>query len=184
MIRFETKRLIIRDPVPSDIDGWHRLFSDAKTMYYLQEIMTHSFDESQQNLEAAIDEANSKARTKYFLAIEHKETGAFIGELGYTVTQTTPLGHLVGMGYFILPQYHNQGYVTEAVNEVIRFAFAERDVYRIAIGCLTENRASERVMQKCGFIKEAQYKSYTWHDGRMKDRVEYRLLKDEWAATR
>jgi ribosomal-protein-alanine N-acetyltransferase len=32
-------------------------------------------------------------------------------------------------------------------------------------------------MQKCGMIKEADFKSYTWHDGRMKDRVEYRLLK-------
>ncbi|MCL2194513.1 MAG: GNAT family N-acetyltransferase [Oscillospiraceae bacterium] len=180
MIRLETTRLIIRDPMPSDMDGWHRLFSDAKTMYYLQEIMTHSLDESRQNLAMAVNEASSPNRTKYFFAIEHKTTGAFVGAMGYTVTATTPLGKLVGMGYFILPQYHGQGYMTEAVNEVVRFAFEENGVYRIAIGCLTENRASERVMQKCGFIKEAQYKSYTWHDGRMKDRVEYRRLKDEW----
>ena len=41
---------------------------------------------------------------------------------------------------------------------------------------------STRVMQKCGFIKEADFKSHTWHDGAMKDRVEYRMLRDEWNA--
>jgi hypothetical protein len=31
-------------------------------------------------------------------------------------------------------------------------------------------------------IKEAERKQYVWHDGRMKDRAEYRLLKDEWGG--
>ena len=29
-------------------------------------------------------------------------------------------------------------------------------------------------------IKEADKKEYEYHDGKMKDRVEYRLLKREW----
>jgi ribosomal-protein-alanine N-acetyltransferase len=172
--------LIIRDPLPSDIDGWHRLLSDAKTMYYLQDIMTHSPDESRQNLDAAVADVNNPDRTKYFLTIEERETGAFIGTVGYTVTQANPAGKKVGLGYFILPEYHGRGYMTEAVHEVIRFAFEEGGVYRIETGCMTENRASERVMQKCGFIKEADRKDYVWHDGQLKDRVEYRLLKEEW----
>jgi len=149
-------------------------------MYYLQDIMTRSFEESRKNLEVAINEARSAARTKYFLTIEQKETGFFIGTTGYTVSRATPLGKMVDLGYFILPEYHNHGYMTEAVNEIISFAFQDDGVHRISTGCITENQPSERVMQKCGFVKEAERKSYTWHDGRMKDRVEYRLLKDEW----
>jgi ribosomal-protein-alanine N-acetyltransferase len=183
MIRLTTERLIIRDPLPNDIGGWHCLMSDPKTMYYLPDIMTHSPDESLQNLETAIDEAQSSNRTKYFFAIEHGVTGAFIGAVGYTVTQNTPVGKIVGAGYFILPEYHGQGIMTEAFREVIRFAFEDNGVFRIETGCLSENRASERVMQKCGLIKEAERRLYTWHDGRMKDRVEYRLLKDEWRYT-
>ena len=184
MIRLKTKRLIIRDPLPTDIDEWHRLLSDSKTMYYLPDIMTHSLDESRRNLDVALDEAQNPNRNKYFLAIEHGETGAFVGTVGYNVTKVTPLGKFVGAGYFILPEYHGQGYMTEALNEVIRFAFEDDGVFRINTGCITENRASERVMQKCGMIKEAEYKSHTWHDGRIKDRVEYRLLKNEWMSTK
>ena len=180
MIQLTTERLIIRDPLITDIDSWHRLLSNVETMYYLQDILTHSFEESKQNLEIAITESKSKNREKYFFAIENKETGTFIGSVGYTVAQVTPVGKSVGVGYFILPKFHGKGYITEALKEVIKFAFEDNEVYRICTGCLAENRASERVMQKCGLIKEAEYKSYIWHDGQMKDRVEYRLLRDEW----
>jgi len=146
----------------------------------LIDILSHSKDESYQNLEIAIVEAKNPNRTKYFLAIEHIETGTFIGTIGYTVTKTTPLGKFVSVGYFILPEHQGQGYITEALHEVIRFAFEDNSVFKIETGCLSENKASERVMQKCGLIKEADRKQSQWHNGQMKDRVEYRLLKDEW----
>ena len=183
MIRLKTKRLIIRDPLPTDINDYHRLLSDPKTMYYLQDIMTSTMEESHKNLETTIAEAQNPNRTKYFLAIEHGETGTFIGSIGYTVTRTTPLGKFVGVGYFVLPEHQGHGYVTEALHEVIRFAFEDDNVFRIETGCMAENKASERVMQKCGFIKEAETKQSSWHDGQMKDRLWYRLLKDEWRTT-
>lgn len=51
---------------------------------------------------------------------------------------------------------------------------------RVSTGCLAENICSERVIQKCDIIKEAEHIEWEWHDGRMKTRVEYRLLKYEW----
>ena len=32
-------------------------------------------------------------------------------------------------------------------------------------------------------IKEAEHLDYEWHDGRMKTRLEYRLLRHEWEKT-
>ena len=56
----------------------------------------------------------------------------------------------------------------------------ENDVYRVTTGCLAENIGSEKVMIKCGLIKEAEHLDWEWHDGKMKTRLEYRLLKNEW----
>jgi len=184
MVRLKTPRLVVRDPSPKDIDGWHRLFSDPKTMYYLQDVLTRSLEETQRNLDAAITEAQSPNRTKYFFAIEHGETGALVGTVGYTAEETTPVGKLAHMGYWMLPEHRGHGFMAEAVREVLRFAFEDDNVFRINTGCMAENRASERVMQRCGLIKEAERKAFAWHDGRMKDRVEYRLLKDEWVLAR
>lgn len=58
----------------------------------------------------------------------------------------------------------------------------ENDVYRVTTGCLAENVGSESVMIKCGLIKEAEHIEWEWHDGKMKDRLEYRLLRKEWDA--
>lgn len=182
MILLRTARLLIRDHMPEDLPSHHDLLSNKKVMWFLQDIMTHSIEESRSNLKKAIDQIDLKDRKLYFLRIENILTNEHIGEIGYTVTDFTPLGNLVGAGYFIWDKYWGSGYTGEALNEVFRFAFKKNNVYRICCGCLTENAASERVMQKCGMIKEGEFKEYEWHDGRLKDRVAYRLLRSEWGS--
>ena len=181
MIKLFTPRLLLRDHRPEDLQTHHELFSNSGTMWYMQDIMTHNLEESRENLHQAIEQIDSSKRIYYFLRIEDRFTQAHIGEIGYTVTDFTPLGKIAGAGYFIRDEYWGKGYTSEAFRELIRFAFQDNNVYRICCGCLKENKASERVMQKCGLIKEADFKEYQWHDGKLKDRVEYRLLAHEWA---
>jgi Acetyltransferases, including N-acetylases of ribosomal proteins len=183
-ITLKTERLIIRDHIIEDLPTHHELLSNDIAMYYLKDLKTHSVEESRDNLQDSIDEINYKNRTKYFFRIELKNTFEHIGEIGYTVKEITPVGKLVGLGYFTNSMFWNNGYVSEAVKAIFRFAFEDNDVFRISTGCIRDNIGSERVMQKCGMIKEAEYKMYTWHDGKMKDRVEYRLLKNEWLINR
>lgn len=180
MINLQTKRTIIRDHCYEDLQTHHALFSNKTAMYYLQDIATNSIEESKINLHNAINEIDKLNRKLYFLRIVEKDSQEHIGEIGYTVTKFTPFGKLVGMGYFIRPKFWNNGYTTEALQEVIRFAFEENEVFRISCGCIKDNIGSEKVMIKCGMTKEADFKSFVWHDGKLKDRVEYRLLKSEW----
>ena len=69
MIHLTTVRLVIRDPLSTDINGWHRLLFDSKTMYYLEDIMTSSLEESRNNLDVAISESQKMRRKKYFLPL-------------------------------------------------------------------------------------------------------------------
>ncbi|MDK2809154.1 MAG: [ribosomal protein S5]-alanine N-acetyltransferase [Clostridiales bacterium] len=180
MVYLQTERTVIRDYYEEDLNTHHALFSDKTAMYYLQDIATKTMEESRRNLQDAINEVKNVNRKFYFLRIEEKATNEHIGEIGYTVTEFTPLGKLVGMGYFIRPKFWSRGYTTEALGELMRFAFEENDVFRISCGCIKDNIGSEKVMIKSGMIKEADFKSLVWHDGKLKDRVEYRLLKTEW----
>jgi ribosomal-protein-alanine N-acetyltransferase len=157
-ITLKTDRLVIRDHILEDLLTHHELLSNEKAMYYLNDLKTHSLEESRGNLVASIDEITKKNRTKYFFRLEDKKTYEHIGEIGYTVTAITPIGKIVSLGYFTYSTYWNNGYVSEAVKEIFRFAFEENDVFRISTGCLKDNIGSERVMQKCGMTKEAEYK--------------------------
>ena len=180
--KLETDRLILRDYEAEDSDAYFKLKSDSKTMYYLQDIKLYSKEDADKEFANVLKDKENKDRKFYFFHVELKSSHEQVGSVGYTVVDNTPLGKIVHAGYFIYPQFWNNGYVTEAFKKVLEFAFLENDVYRVTTGCLAENVGSEKVMIKCGLIKEAEHIEWEWHDGKMKDRLEYRLLKKEWEA--
>jgi len=175
MVIMETDRLIVRDEKESDLNDMHRLLSDKKTMYYLDDILTYSLNETAKILKTGV--ANSDGH--YFCFCD-KTTGNYMGNIGYTITDVTPLGKVVHMGYFLLPEYHRQGYTPEAVKKVIEFAFTKDDCIRITTGCYKDNEASRKVMEKAGFRKEGERIKAQYHDGIMKDRLDYAINKDEF----
>jgi len=181
-IYLETERLILRDYQPADFDAFYRLKADDRTMYYLQDIQLHSPEEARFDFESVLADQSSSRRQFYFFHMELKATHQQVGSIGYTVTADTPEGKLVHLGYFTWPQYWGNGYTSEALKKVLEYAFTQGNVYRITTGCLAENKGSERVMQKCGLIKEAEHVDYEYHDGRFKTRLEYRLLRREWES--
>ena len=181
-IHLETARLRIRDHIPGDLPTHHLLLTDEQVMYYLQDIKTATQEESARNLEDAMCEIGDERRSRFFFRIEDKQTAAHIGEIGYTVSTWTPLGSIAEVGYFIHPAHWGKGYVAEALRAVMDFAFSQGGVFRMTAGCIKENEGSERVMRSCGMTKEGEFKLCTLHDGKLKDRVAYRMLRDEWLA--
>lgn len=180
MIYLETERLILRDYQENDFDEYYRLKTDSKTMYYLQDIQLFTKEEAYEDFRMVLNDMAKEDRKFYFLHMELKDSHEQLGSVGYTVLNETPVGKIVGAGYFIYPKFWGKGYTTEAFKRVLEFAFVDNNVYRLSTGCLAENVGSERVMQKCGLIKEAEHIDYEWHDGKMKTRLEYRLLKSEF----
>lgn len=179
-LRIETPRLILRDHVLEDLAEHHALFSDETAMRYLPEVRTHSLEASRENLIVSIRAMEEQPRKFYFLKIVARQSGAHVGEIGYTVTQEAPGGRVVNLGYFLRPQMWRQGYAGEAAEALIQYAFTKGGVWRIETGCLAENRGSEGVMQHCGMRREGELKQAVWHEGAWKTRLLYRLLRSEW----
>ena len=180
MIHLETDRLILRDYTDMDFEAYYKLKSDAQTMYYLQDIQARSPEEAMAEFSEVLSDQAASSRRFYFLHMELKDTREQVGSIGYTVTDNTPVGKIVHLGYFTYPKYWGNGYTSEALKRLLEYAFTENHVYRVTTGCLAENKGSEKVMQKNGMIKEAEHLDYEWHDGKMKTRLEYRLLRHEW----
>ncbi len=180
-IRLETGRLVLRDYIPADEAEYYQLKSDEGAMRrYQWDIMLHSPEEAHREFAGILADAQKPDREFYFLRVERKADGRQLGSVGYTVAGRTPVGKLVHAGYFYFPAFWGQGYGTEAMKAVVRFAFEQNGVYRISTGCLAENRGSARIMEKCGMILEARRPGWTWHEGQMKTRLEYRLLREEY----
>lgn len=78
----------------------------------------------------------------------------------------------VELGYEIASEYWNRGFATEAVQAMIGFAFAHKEVRVVIAHTLAEKNASNRVLQKVGmkFVAEIndseQGKTWRWQIGR------------------
>ncbi|MCL2853618.1 MAG: GNAT family N-acetyltransferase [Defluviitaleaceae bacterium] len=174
MTTLTTDRLILRDYIESDLDDLHSLMSDKQTMYFLSDISTNTLEESADNLRAAI--SNSDGR---YFCIRDKACDAYIGGVGYTITDRTPLGKIAHMGCFLLPQKHGRGFAAEAARRALEFAFREDGCVRLTTGCYSDNIPSRKVLEKVGFRLEGTRIKAAYHDGKMKDRLEYALNSDE-----
>jgi len=181
-IRLETERLILREYEWSDLHKHHTLISDAQIMYYIQDVYSRSLAESKENLRQAILAMRKTPRTHVFLVIETKQ-GAYVGGIGYTVTEYSPAGKRVEIGYSMYPSFWGLGYASEAFSALAHYAFEEDNVYRISGTCITDNARSAHVMERLGMKPEGVRRLHDWHVDGLKSRSYYGLLKQEWKET-
>ncbi len=175
----ETPRLFLRPYEESDLPEYHRLLSDRKNMYYLDDITTGSMEESHESLKAAI-EINALGKARRF-CVALKSGNKLIGAASYEIAAVTPAGKIADpMGWFIMPEFQNKGYITEAVKRVLEFAFDEDNCVRVATGCYKDNIPTQKVMLKTGFKKEGERVNALWHDGRLKTRLEFAINKEDY----
>ena len=173
-----TPRLIVRDHIIDDLDDYHNLISNPITMKYLFDVGTKDYEESTKSLKDAIEQSNSTNRKRYFFAIIKKDTNEYIGEVGFTILQTSPFGNKAELGYFIKKEFWNNGYTFEAAKAVLDFALANLKIHKMISGCILDNIHSEKIIKKLGFKKEAHLVKHVYLLDKWLDRVEYGLIND------
>ncbi len=83
------------------------------------------------------------------------------------------------LGYWIGAPFARQGYMREAIEAVVHYAFQTLDLSRIEAACLPENTASRGVLEKSGFKYEGVAQSYLQINGRWRNHVLYANLRGD-----
>lgn len=83
------------------------------------------------------------------------------------------------IGYFIDQELNGRGYATEAVRQAVDFAFHQVGLHRVEAAVLPFNKASIRVLEKCGFRKEGYAKHYLKLNGKWEDHLIYAITQED-----
>lgn len=86
------------------------------------------------------------------------------------------------LGYNIGQDQQGKGIMTEALDATIGYAFNELNLHRLMANYRPENRASARVLEKLGFIKEGIAKNYLMVDNQWCDHVLTSKTNSNWTA--
>ncbi len=73
------------------------------------------------------------------------------------------------IGYSLTQEQNGKGYTTEAVKQIVDFAFKELKLHRIEAGVMPRNIASIRVLEKAGFHKEGIARENVRINGKWED---------------
>lgn len=73
-----------------------------------------------------------------------------------------------------------KGYGTQALRMLLRFAFAELNLFRVTAVVPEYNTGAVALLQKFGFVQEACRRKALERDGRRWDLYVFGLLNDEW----
>ena len=79
-------------------------------------------------------------------------------------------------GFAVARNRWNQGICTRALEQVVRFAFEELGLYKVAGDSDSDNPASGRVMEKVRFTREGVLKEHVYKNGRYVDRIQYGII--------
>ncbi|MBP3437429.1 MAG: GNAT family N-acetyltransferase [Clostridia bacterium] len=161
----ESERLLFRPILPEDAEDMYAYSCQENvTAYLLWEAhpdlpYTASYIQYLQERYALGD--------YYDWAIISKKEKKMIGTVGFTNIDCA--NNCAEIGYVIHPDYWGCGYATEAAKEILRFGFLTMGLSRISGVCMKENKASLRVMIKCGMQYEGTMRSAIVAKGRRRD---------------
>jgi [ribosomal protein S5]-alanine N-acetyltransferase len=167
-----TARLVLRRMQEADAQDVFDYASDPA-------VAEHTSWEPHPTLEASRVFAAAQARSAGCAwGIVHRSDAKLIGTCGIVRERAS---HRAEINFALSRRYWNQGYMTEAVREIIRFGFDVLGLNRIQARCKVSNVGSARVMEKAGMTFEGVLREYSFSKGKYLDLKMYSILRREWA---
>jgi ribosomal-protein-alanine N-acetyltransferase len=168
----ETERLILRRVLPSDVKEMFELRSNPETMKYIPRPLVTNYEETLAHIKMMDDKIESNEGINWAITLKGNDT--MLGVIGHY--RIKPEHYRAEVGYMILPEYNGKGITTEAVLCVVDYGFNTMKLHSIEGVIDPRNGASEKILQKCGFVKEAHFKENEYFDGKFIDAVVYSKL--------
>jgi [ribosomal protein S5]-alanine N-acetyltransferase len=144
----ETERLLFRDHIDGDLETYCAMESDA---VYRAPQRVHPRAE----LERSFRESVAPPKAMGLLATVFKPDGQYIGRCGLYPKHDDEGKVVAGeavLAFYLARPYWGRGLATEAGRIFIQHGFGTLGLSRIVAGAAVANLASNRVIQKLGFV--------------------------------
>lgn len=170
----ETERLILREILPTDIEGMYELDSDPEVHKFLgnkpitdrSKIIAIINYVRQQYLDNGIGR----------WAIIEKQSNEFVGWAGLKLVQEQTNKHInyYDLGYRLIRKYWGQGIAAESASVSLNYGFEILKLSEIYAATHIENATSNKILSKLGLIFIETFK----YDG--EEHNWYKIEETEW----
>ncbi len=121
---------------------------------------------------------NFRRKLSYDFGIEFKEAGQIIGMI--SLMNVNKRSRNAEVGYWLGKKYWRRGLTEEALRLVLDFGFRKLRLMRIHAPVMQPNRASAKLLEKCGFQLEGRLRKCFFKNRRWMDELRYGILEEEF----
>ncbi|MEM9477481.1 MAG: GNAT family protein [Pseudomonadota bacterium] len=179
-VRIETDRMTLRPPGHADFRAWVALRQSSadflipwEPAWSVDHLTRKAFTNRVYWARRSIS-----GGTALPLFLVERAGGNLLGAITLDNIQRGP-AQAGTLGYWIGETHARQGFMREAIEAVVHYAFETLDLSRIQAACLAENNASRGLLEKCGFKYEGVAQSYLQINGRWRNHVLYANLRTD-----
>lgn len=168
----ETNRFILRQIIRQDVQDMFDFRSNENAMKYISRPIAKKLED----VLGVIDlmERLLESQQAINWGICYKENNKIIGTIAYM--NIDKANSRAEIGYMLHPNYHRQGMMQEVLETIIQFGFQQFKLHSIYANVHPDNTASNSILLKNGFVKEAHLKENYFYDGEFLDTVIFGLL--------
>lgn len=169
--------IMIRMLIAKDADRLFQITNDSRE--YLREWL--SWVDQMENKEDALSFIQNGFQT--YAERSGLTAGVFYKEelVGVTGFNSFDWENKIGyIGYWLAEGYQGNGIMTRVVRTLIDYAFNEFGLNRIDIRTAYDNKKSQAIPEKLGFIKEGHLRQTEWLYDHYVDHIIYGMLKTDW----
>ena len=169
----ETERLVLRNIRHSDKQEMFEIRSNETTMQYIPRPLAKTPEDALAIIDMIMGFTERNERINW--TITEKGVDKLIGVIGYV--KINPDARRAEVGYVMHHNYHGKGYGSEALKAVLDYGFNVMNLHSVEAIIRPDNTASKAMVQKLGFVKEAYFRDYVFHNDRFWDEEVYSLLR-------
>lgn len=169
----ETERLILRKARAEDDK---EIFEMRNSEYVLKYNCM-----SKITIEKLQEQVTKDMESNNVFYIERKENQKTIGVIDLNADTLRYGVNSLCISYYLGEEYAFKGYMTEALREIIRYVFEERQAEVLSVRVFKDNMASRRLVEKLGFINEGCIRRCVkGYQDIIYDDMIYSILKEEY----
>ncbi|MFB6073063.1 MAG: GNAT family N-acetyltransferase [Halobacterium sp.] len=177
----EGEDVVLRTVEEEDAELVQRSSSDPRIRYSYGAVHHRSLAEQEEGLEQWAD---SEDNAVFVACVDDDRVPGHPDD-----DETTPVGcfsarHVNGdrawLAYWLLPEYHGEGYGREMAELGIDYVFETFDLHGLTAAAYGFNEASRGLLESMGFTQVARRRESRYIDGEYRDEVQYDVLRREW----
>ena len=171
-----TERLRLRWLTPADVPALYTIFSDPQVTRYWSSPPLRDLAAAAALLAEIAD--GFARRTLFQWGLARRSDDQVVGTC--TLAALSSAHRRAELGFALGRAHWRQGYIAEALQAVVGFAFDRLDLHRLEADVDPRNHASIRALERLGFRREGYLRERYHVDGELQDAVLYGLLQSEW----